>query len=204
MNQFGEASIKLAVASQLVVDAREHAEQRLKFEFDRFGLLNQQRVSMITIGTIGQMIFREILLARKIAHDFELQAGKFDNFDFRIGGHIIEVKTSGYRGGDEWQFLNAIYNESQLLDALRKSYFAAVQIFISGYDKTTKILVCDDCIDAVIAGWIKISEISKFPARNLGLARAHVVPLNDLHPLDSLFTAVTISRSEIEIKENPF
>ncbi len=197
MNQFRESAIKLKISSQLVVGARAHAEQRLKFEFDRFGLSDQQRLSMITLGTIGQMIFEDFLLAREIDHDFEQQAGNYDNFDFRIGGRIVEVKTSGFGGGQEWQFLNAIYNESQLIVALHKGFFATVQIFINGYDRVTKILSCDNCIDAVIVGWIEVSEISMFPAKNLGYAAAHVIPLNDLHPIESLLEALAISRPEI-------
>ena len=173
-------SEKLVVAESLTTEAYEHAKKRLGFEYDRFHLATEQRLSMITIGTIGQLVFKQYLEANKIPFEFQLQYGKYDDYDFKIDNKIIEVKSSGFKSPDEWLKLNGIYNVSQLEQAISKEFYCSVQIFLNGYDKVNKLFNIAKCDTAIIAGWLEIDEIAKTDAKYMPLGRAHLIPLNQL------------------------
>lgn len=174
------------VDANLGEEAYEHAKNRLGFEYDRFHLATEQRLSMIAIGTIGQLVFRNFLEINKIKFEFQLQYGKYDDYDFKIADRIIEVKSSGYKNPDEWMKLNGIYNASQLEQAIAKNYYCSVQIFLNGYDKVNKLFNIAKCDTAIIAGWLEISEIAKTDAKYLPHGRAHLIPLSKLKDIKTL------------------
>ena len=176
------------VEQSIGVEAFQHAKKRLGFEYDRFHLATEQRLSMITIGTIGQLIFKQFLESKNVNFDFQLQYGKYDDFDFKIDKKIIEVKSSGYKSKEEWKKLNGIYNSSQLEYALLNKYFCSVQIFINGYDKVNKLFNYKKCDTAIIAGWLEIEEIAKIEPRYLPFGKAHLIPLANLKPIQLLLT----------------
>lgn len=169
------------------ISAKVHAASRMQYEFDRFGLDDNQRLSMIALGTIGQIAFKSFLEQSDVPHEFQLQAGKYDDYDFVIANRIIEVKTSGHSGGDSWKRLNAIYNASQLKNAIKKNYFCSVQIFIDGYDQSSKTFNVDSCETAIIAGWIEIGQIAQTKPSPLPFGPAHLIPLEKLNEIDTLF-----------------
>lgn len=177
---------KLIVDSDLGKEAYEHAKNRLGFEYDRFHLATEQRISMITIGTVGQLVFKKYLESNKVPFEFQLQYGKYDDYDFKIKNEIVEVKSSGYKNTDEWMKLNGIYNASQLEQALAKNYHCSVQIFLNGYDKVNKLFNIAKCDTAIIAGWLEISEIAKTDAKYLPHGRAHLIPLSQLKDIKTL------------------
>jgi hypothetical protein len=179
---------KLTVDKKIGKEAYEHAKNRLGFEYDRFHLGTEQRLSMITIGTIGQMVFKDYLEKSNIKFDFQLQYGKYDDYDFKIADKIVEVKSSGYKNSDDWLKLNAIYNASQLEQAILKKYFCSVQIFLSGYDKVNKLFNISKCDTAIIAGWLEIDQIAKTDAKYLPHGRAHLIPLGKLKPIGTLLS----------------
>lgn len=183
----------LIVPKSLGIEAYEHAKNRLGFEYDRFHLVTEQRLSMITIGTIGQLVFKNYLELNNISFDFQLQYGKYDDYDFKIKNKIVEVKSSGYKNPDEWLKLNGIYNASQLEQAIAKQYFCSVQIFLNGYDKVNKLFAIEKCDTAIIAGWLEIEEIAKTEAKYLPHGRAHLIPLTQLKDIKSLLRLDTIS-----------
>lgn len=178
---------KLIVESDLGKEAYEHAKNRLGFEYDRFHLATEQRISMITIGTLGQLVFKKYLESNKVQFEFQLQYGKYDDYDFKIKNEIVEIKSSGYKYADEWMKLNGIYNASQLEQALAKKYHCSVQIFLNGYDKVNKLFNIAKCDTAIIAGWLEIDEIAKTDAKYLPHGRAHLIPLEKLKPIETLF-----------------
>lgn len=177
---------KIIVDANLGREAYEHAKNRLGFEYDRFHLATEQRLSMITIGTIGQLVFKNFLEINQIKFEFQLQYGKYDDYDFKIADRIVEVKSSGYKNSDGWLKLNGIYNASQLEQAILKNYFCSVQIFLSGYDKVNKLFNITKCDTAIIAGWLEIDEIAKTEAKYLPHGRAHLIPLEKLKPIGTL------------------
>ena len=75
---------EIQVSNTIMSEAIAHSKERLKFEYDRFKLPTAQRKSMILIGTIGQLIFKEYLEMKNITYKFEYQAGKYDDMDFSI------------------------------------------------------------------------------------------------------------------------
>lgn len=170
------------------LEARSHAEKRIEYEYDRFHLATEQRISMITIGTLGQLVFKRYLEQMDIPFSFQYQYGIYDDFDFQIDQKIVEIKTSGYRKDSEWNRLNLIYNASQLEAALNKNFYCSVQIFVNNYDKVNKLFNYKKCDTAIIAGWASIKAIAEYPPKYLPLGRAHLVPLQDLTPLSKLFT----------------
>jgi hypothetical protein len=187
------------VHEQLTVDpdigkqAYEHARNRLGFEYDRFHLATEQRLSMITIGTIGQLVFKKYLESNTVPFEFQLQYGKYDDYDFKIQDKIVEVKSSGYKNPDEWMKLNGIYNASQLEHAILKNYFCSVQIFLNGYDKVNKLFNIAKCETAIIAGWLEIEEIAKTDPKYLPHGKAHLIPLSQLKDIKTLIGFDSIS-----------
>ena len=177
---------KLIVDENLGKEAYEHAKNRLGFEYNRFNLATEQRLSMITLGTVGQLVFKKFLETSKIPFEFQLQYGKYDDYDFKIENRIIEVKSSGYKNPDGWMKLNGIYNASQLEQAIAKKYYCSVQIFLNGYDKVNKLFNIATCDTAIIAGWLEIEEIAKTGAKYLPHGRAHLIPLSQLKDVKSL------------------
>jgi len=176
----------ISISQEMRTAAKVHAESRMQYEFDRFGLDEKRRLSMIALGTIGQIAFKSFLDQSHILHEFQMQAGKYDDYDFVIENRIIEVKTSGYSGGDSWKSLNAIYNSAQLKHAIHKNYFCSVQIFVDGYDKSSKSFNVDSCKSAIIAGWIEISKIAQTKPISLPLGPAHLISLEKLNEIETL------------------
>ena len=73
---------EITILKAIMNQAISNSKKRLKFEYDRFKLPTAQRKSMILIGTIGQLIFKEYLEKKNIVFEFEFQAGKYDGMDF--------------------------------------------------------------------------------------------------------------------------
>ena len=184
---------KQIVENSLGIEAYEHAKKRLGFEYDRFHLGTEQRLSMITIGTIGQLVFKKFLETNNVPFEFQLQYGKYDDYDFKIENEIVEVKSSGYKNSDEWMKLNGIYNASQLEQAIAKKYYCSVQIFLNGYDKVNKLFNIKKCDTAIIAGLLEIAEIAKTPAKYLPHGKAHLIPLTQLKDIKTLIEKESIS-----------
>ena len=178
--------IEINVSQELTKQAYSHAKSRLKFEYDRFNLKTEQRISMITIGTVGQLIFKQYLEKLNVPHEFQLQFGNYDDYDFKIKNRIVEVKSSGFRNHDDWKKLNGIYNASQLEHAIAKEFFCSVQIFLNGYDKVNKLFNIEKCDTAIIAGWLEISQIAEIEARYLPHGKAHLIPLSNLKQMEEL------------------
>jgi hypothetical protein len=178
----------ISLDKSIVEEAFRHAMKRIEFEYDRFGLNLEKRIAMIALGTVGQLVFRDYLSSQNVNFEFEYQAGKFDNFDFRIDERIIEVKTSGFDDSIGWSHLNAIYNHEQLLAAQKKNIFASVQIFTNGYSPLTRVFDGASCTKAVIAGFAPVPTILASPKRKLPYGDAHLVPLSTLSKIEDLLS----------------
>ena len=178
----------ITLDESIVEEAFRHAIKRIEFEYDRFGLDLEKRISMIALGTVGQLVFRDYLLSQAVDFEFEYQAGKFDNFDFRIGDKIIEIKTSGFEDSKGWSHLNAIYNHDQLLVAQKKNIFASVQIFTNGYSPSTRVFEGAKCNKAVLVGFVPITKILATEKRKLPYGDAHLVPLSALSKIEDLLS----------------
>lgn len=176
------------VDKSLIEQAISHSKNRLGFEYDRFHLATEQRLSMITLGTVGQLIFKKFLEDKKVDFKFQLQYGKYDDYDFELYDKIVEVKTSGYKLDSEWQKLNGIYNSSQLEQAIARGYFCTVQIFVNGYDKVNKLFNTKRCTQGVIAGWLEIEKLPEFPTRYLPFGKATLIPLDKLKNIETLIS----------------
>jgi len=179
---------EISIGANIRDVAVEHSKNRIRYEYDRFNLNTEQRLSMITLGTLGQLVLQNYLECKEVDFDFQLQFGKYDDFDFSINNQIIEVKCSGYKKIDEWKSLHGIYNASQLENALLKNFYCSVQIFVNGYDKVNKLLNVKNCTTAIIAGWIKINEIKNFPKKFLPFGPAYLIPLDQLKDVDLLLS----------------
>ena len=156
--------ISLSVDNELKNEALAHRDERIKYEYNRFGLDIEKRKSMILIGTIGQLVFKKFLKENKVKFDFEFQAGRYDNIDFVITNKIYEIKCSGFK--DSYNHMNIFYAKDQFSRGINKGYDYCVQIFINGYDKKTKLLDIDECDLAVIFGYIEFPKIKEFKNPN--------------------------------------
>lgn len=173
--------ISLDITPEMVDEAKKHALDRLKFEYNRAQYTKEQRVSMITIGTLGQLGFRKILDSIGIKnYTYQMQAGEYDDFDFMIDGKICEIKTSGF-DGTGWERLNLLYSEDQFTTGLKKEFSYCFQLFINGYDRTNRLLDTSKCNKLVIAGYIVFADIKNFKnPKKMFWGDFYKVPLNKL------------------------
>ena len=173
------------INQKLITEAISHSEERIKYEYNRFNLPNDKRKSMIVIGTIGQLIFKKLLENRNINFEFEYQAGRYDNMDFKINNDIVEIKTSGYdyKG---YKHLNLLYSQDQLNAGIKKDFKYCVQIFINGYDRTNRVLIPKNCSNGVIAGYIPFLDIKKYPSQRRFFGDDYKVPISKLKNIDEI------------------
>ncbi len=155
--------IHIPISDDLKNEAYEHAQKRIEFEFDRAGYrARKQRVHMIWIGTIGQLLFKKYLKEKNIDFEFEFQAGDYDKYDFLVNNKIIDVKTSGFEDSRGYKYLNLLYPADQFATGLRKNYEYCVQIFINGYQRKARLLDRTKCNEGIIAGYIEFHKIKEF------------------------------------------
>ena len=176
---------EIAISKTIMNKAISHSKERLKYEYDRFKLPTAQRKSMILIGTIGQLIFKEYLEKKNIVFEFEYQAGKYDCMDFSINKEIIEIKTSGY-GMRGFNNLNLLYSDDQFQAGIAKGFKYCVQIFINGYKRKDKLIIPVNCNLATIAGFILFKDIKKYPNQRIFYGDDYKVPIDNLTPIDQL------------------
>ena len=176
---------EIQVSKTIMSEAIAHSKERLKFEYDRFKLPTAQRKSMILIGTIGQLIFKEYLEMKNITYKFEYQAGKYDDMDFSINSEIVEIKTSGY-DSQGFNNLNLLYSEDQFQTGKAKSFKYCVQIFINGYNRNKKLIVPSNCNSATIAGFTLFNDIKNFPNKRVYYGDDYKIPINNLMTIDKL------------------
>lgn len=177
--------IHVMIDDNIKTIASEHAEERLKYEFNRFGLSNEIRKSMILIGSIGQLIFKKFLEDNHVDFNFEFQAGDYDKMDFEVKGKKIEIKCSGF--DDTFDHMNLLYAKDQLYTGIEKRFEYCVQIFINGYNKSSKMLNINKCNESIIFGFTEFENIKNF--KNLYpkyYADHYKMPLNELKPIGQL------------------
>lgn len=165
---------------------RKHSLERIEFEFDRFGLPRKNRIQMIELGTLGQLIFKHYLDSEGINYDFEFQAGNYDEKDFQIGERIVEIKTSGYSDEEGYTNLNAIYNYNQMQQAEKKNISLVVQVFVNGYLKNEKTFNLKKCNKAIILGFSTIQDLKNSELRHLPYGKAYLKPLRELKNIQDL------------------
>lgn len=177
--------IYISIDENLKEIAYEHAQERLKFEYDRFRLSNEQRKSMIVIGSIGQLLFKKYLEEKNIDFKFEFQAGTYDRLDFCVNKKIIEIKSSGI--ADEHRHMNLLYTKDQFMTGIRKNFEYCVQIFINGYNKSTKLLDRKKCTTGILYGYIKFLQIKEFKNPSMKYyGDYYKVPLGNLKSIENL------------------
>jgi hypothetical protein len=177
-----------SVEISLIKEAISHSEKRIEFEYDRFKLNRTKRLEMITLGTVGQLVFRNFLISNSVPHNFQYQAGDYDDFDFMIGSKVVEIKTSGFSDEKGWSHLHGIYNYEQIAAAERKNVDTCVQIFVNGYSSSDKSFDARSCNKAVIAGWVPLKKVQQAPVKKLPFGNAHLVPLGQYLDIDSLIS----------------
>ena len=180
--------LEVHIETEMKARASAHSTERLRYEFDRFALPKDQRLSMILIGTIGQLVFKKFLDQENVLYDYEFQAGKFDEFDFKVGNSVIEVKTSGY--GDDFSKLNLLYSHSQFRRGLSKDYQYCVQIFVDLYERSSRLLDLDKVKTATLAGFVQYSEIANFKQSPKFLGDDYRVPLYKLENIADLLPRI--------------
>ena len=181
--------IHIPISDDLKNEAYEHAQERIEFEYDRSRYRSrEQRIHMILIGSIGQLLFKKNLEENKINFEFEFQAGKYDAYDFRVNNKIIDVKTSGFDDSKGYKYLNLLYPEDQFAAGLRKNYEYCVQIFINGYQRQARLLDRTKCNEGIIAGYIEFHKIKEFKnLSRMSWGDYYKVPLRNLEPISKLY-----------------
>lgn len=175
---------ELKVTDELKLEASKHSEERMNFEFNRFGLSTERRKSMILIGTIGQLVFKEYLELNNVKFDFEYQAGHYDAMDFKLNEDIVEIKTSGY--DTSFIHLNLLYSADQFEAGMHKGFNYCIQLFVNGYSRVTKLLNINECNRCVIAGYMPFSEIKNYPNSRQFFGDDYKVPIKDLRDINEL------------------
>lgn len=184
------AEILVDIDDDLKKIALEHSENRLQYEFNRFGLSdNEKRKSMILIGTVGQLILKKYLEDNNIKFESEFQAGEYDKKDFEINEKIIEVKCSGY--DDKYQHLNLLYAKDQFHSGIKKGFVYCIQIFINGYNRSTQMIDITKCNKGIIFGYIEFEKIINFKNNHRKSYKDELkVPLSELKAISELLEIV--------------
>ena len=175
---------ELQVTESIKVEASKHSAERMQYEYNRFGLSQEKRKSMILIGTIGQLVFKEFLIANKVKFDFEYQAGQDDLMDFKLDDDIVEIKTSGY--DTSFINLNLLYSSDQFETGMHKGFKYCIQLFINGYSRATKLLELNQCNRCIIAGYIPFADIKNYPNSRQFYGDDYKVPIKDLKDINEL------------------
>lgn len=180
--------IDIVLTDELKKSADNHSKRRMCFEYDRFHLSNDKRRSMILIGTIGQLAFKEFLDKNTIKYEYQLQAGNYDDFDFKINEEIYEIKCSGYDANSQYKYnrLNLLYSRDQFLAGLNKKFAYCVQLFVDGYNIQTKLLDLDACTHVTIYGYIPFQDIRNYPNQAHYYGDDYKVPLHKLLDIEKL------------------
>jgi hypothetical protein len=181
------AAVILKISDEMLSDAEEHSKERIKYEYNRAQYSYEQRISMITIGTLGQLGFKKILDDIKIKYSYQLQAGAFDDYDFNINNKICEIKTSGYDHSG-WERLNLLYSKDQYEAGLAKRFDYCFQLFVNGYNRNIRLLDLKKCNTLIIAGFMKFSEIELFKNKKMMFwGDYYKVPIDNLSCFESFF-----------------
>lgn len=176
--------IRLKLDDEIKALALKHCEERLQYEYNRFDFPDEKRKNMILVGTLGQLIFKKYLDEKNIVYDYQLQAGKYDDFDFEVSGVIFEIKTSGYY--DSFSRLNLLYSRDQYVSGLRKGFKYCVQIYVNGLDRVTKILDINNSTEATIAGYMEFDKIAEYGHAKQYYGDDYKVPLSELKDIEIL------------------
>jgi hypothetical protein len=178
--------VNISIDENLINTAKDHSKKRMAYEYNRSGYDLNTRLSMITLGTIGQLGFKKYLnILGNIDYKFQLQAGNYDDFDFRIKEKTIEIKTSGY--DNNYQYLNLLYSKDQFEVGTIKNYHYCVQIFVDGYDRVKKIIDLNKCKKLTIFGYIDFNKIQLFRNPNQKFwGDYYKVPLKSLRPIKEI------------------
>ena len=181
--------IHIPISDDLKNEAYEHAQKRIKFEYDRAGYgSHEQRIHMIWIGSIGELLLKKNLKENINYFEFQFQAGEYDKFDFCVNNKIIDVKTSGFEDSKGHKYLNLLYAEDQFDAGLRKNYEYCVQIFINGYQRQARLLDRTKCNEGIIAGYIEFHKIKEFKnLSRMSWGDYYKVPLRNLEPISKLY-----------------
>ena len=177
--------VSISIPKNILLEAVSHSKERIEFEYDRFGLNNEERKDKILVGAIGQLIFELLLKSKNIIYKHEYQAGNFDQFDFKVNDCIIDIKTSSYY--NSYSYLNLLYEESQYQSGLKKGYDYCVQIFINGKNKDTGLVDLERCNLASISGYIDYKKIINFSNQRQYYGDDYKVPLPELTSINNLF-----------------
>lgn len=182
-------SIDIVLTEEMKNKADNHSKRRMCFEYNRFKLSDDRRRSMILIGTIGQLAFKEFLDKNAIKYDYQLQAGNYDDFDFKINDEIYEIKCSGYDANTQHKYkrLNLLYSRDQFLAGLNKKFKYCVQLFVDGYNTHEKLLDLSICTHVTIYGYIPFQNISNYPNQAHYYGDDYKVPLYKLLDVEELF-----------------
>lgn len=176
--------IRLKLDDEIKTLAIKHCEERLQYEYNRFGFSDEKRKNMILVGTLGQLIFKKYLDEKNIVYDYQLQAGKYDDFDFEVNDVIYEIKASGYYGN--FSRLNLLYSYDQYVSGLKKGFKYCVQIFINGLDCFTKLLDINNSTEATIVGYIEFDKIAEYGHAKQYYGDDYKVPLSKLKDIENL------------------
>ena len=163
--------------------AQNSARNRIGTEYDRFKVSYQERLTYLTIGCLGELLFTKILQVAGILFESSYDGGEIDNFDFLIAGQKFDAKTSYCDG--TFEHLNLLYSKDQYAAGLRKNYDWVIQIFINGRDKKGNFSI-DRCKDGMIAGAIKFSKIKDYPNDRAFYGDDYKVPISDLSHFKSI------------------
>ena len=181
-------AIDIILTDTLKHQADIHSKRRMSFEYDRFKLSDWQRRSMILIGTLGQLAFKAFLDKNDIKYDYQLQAGNYDDFDFKINNEIYEIKCSAYDAKTPYKYerLNLLYSKDQFQAGLNKNFKYCVQLFVDGYNIPTKLLDLSVCSHVTLYGYIPFQNIQNYPNQARYYGDDYKVPLRELWVIEEL------------------
>jgi hypothetical protein len=159
------------------------AIERVKHEYDRFGLSYKERIAKIKAGIIGELMFCQQLSKLGIPYLYYFVVGRYDEgYDFRVGKVKIDIKTTTFnkRGKSIQDSSSLIFNRFNLYvaDDTGQAQKRGADIYIQAFT-----LDEDECIFAGYS-WGVPKESSENP-RNIFPPKKRPIP--SLEPIASLY-----------------
>lgn len=176
------------IPADILTTAETLARERVKHEYNRFGLNYKERTAKIKAGLVGELMFGRFLEKHGIPALFYLVIGQYDEgYDFRAGQLKIDVKTTTFQRGNKSLdgCIDVLYNKFHLYiaDDIGQARKAGADLYVQAFR-----------IDGqwcVLAGYSwGVPEATSDNPRNIFQARERPIP--ELEPIETLASLLEI------------
>jgi hypothetical protein len=173
--------IKLKIKDKHLEKAKKYSELSIDHTFDRISYDNKIRKEKIYLGKIGEEVFFDFLRSKNIIFEEDLtSAEEEDNFDLKINGFEIDIKTISYK-----KFQVRLLEVKNKFDNCKQ------------YDYYVGIKLNESLTEATVYGYATKEDIKNAPVKKFTTVEDYWIYLDKLRPIMKL---IDIFKEEKEQK----